>query len=74
MPKRTYTTHKLSDRQLVILSQLSGGRRHYCGNALIALERKGLARETIPGGRYGWTHCATLEGKQALAHARMEGW
>jgi hypothetical protein len=71
---KTYTKYKLTDAQLIRLSQMANGRPHKSGNALYALEAKGLVREREFSGGYGHSHSITAEGLQAFQQARGEGW
>lgn len=68
MRKQLYTEHKLTDQQLVRLSQIVNKRQRLYGMSLVALERKGLveSREN--------KFFATDSGVKALEIARNQGW
>lgn len=78
--KKTYTQHKLTDAQLVRLSQVVNNRCTHTGMPMCALERKGLVvwnAQPFPKVRKSGIHycvSATQEGIEALAQARREGW
>jgi hypothetical protein len=66
---RTYTSYKLTEAQCKKLAKMANGKD--CGGvACQALERKGLAYSTPDS--YGYT--ITIDGRNALAMARNEGW
>ena len=70
-----FTQHNLTNAQLRRLSQIANNRAHNYGNALAALERKGLVEEKCgPGITYQRSHAVTSLGKSALEQARREGW
>jgi hypothetical protein len=70
-----YTEHNLTDAQLIRLSQIVNSRPHNYGNALAALERKGLVIEKCGAGfKYQHSHAATPAGILALRNARLAGW
>lgn len=75
---KTYTGYKLTDQQLIRLSQVVHGRPNKFGVSIHALERKGLI-EKKPN--FNELRCgkdcfyfATDDGKDALTMARAEGW
>lgn len=72
----TYTQHRLSDRILQLLSQVINGPRPDYGihaRPLKLLKLRGLV--TIPPhGKKRGMASATDAGREALAHARKEGW
>jgi len=74
----TYTEHKLTDAQLIRLSQIVNDRPNGFGVALQALERKGLVvRKTDYAPRKYGKSCfyePTAAGTKALFIARLEGW
>lgn len=70
---KTWTKYKLTGPQLKRLSQICNDHDHLHGNALEALERKGLVRR-VPDWTYPKTHAANMLGRAALEAARKEGW
>ncbi len=79
---KTYTQHKLTDAQLIRLSQMVNGRPHKYGMALVALVNKKLVDETINFdlNAYGFkrhtstTYSINDEGREAFRAARAGGW
>ena len=73
-----FTKHKLTDPQLVRLSQIVNQRPNLFGGSLAALVRKGLVveKESTTGLRYGKDcfYNATDAGIAAFTQARSEGW